>query len=210
MKTQVKVLLNAEPVLPGTLENRYNICGKAGCRCKDKVNPRKHGPYYRLSYSIKGKNSSVFVPAEDAIAVARMTENYREARSNTQELALEMVELYRQEGLHGMLNNYRRQVEQEGSKKSGMKPESAVLREVHSSRDKWKSNALARGEVLEKNRIEIRDLKKSRENWKHKAFMAQGRATKLQKKIKDMENIMRRTEKCDTSKKKSMWQMKMN
>jgi len=127
MKAQVKVLLNAEPVLPGTLENRYNICGKAECRCKDKVNPRKHGPYYRLSYSIKGKNSSVFVPEKDASAVERMTENYREARSNTQKLALEMVELYRREGLHSMLNKYRRLVEQEGSKKSGMKPETEGL-----------------------------------------------------------------------------------
>ena len=198
MKTQVNILLNAEPILPGTLECRYNICGKAGCRCKDKVNPRKHGPYYRLSYSIKGKNSSIFVPEEDARAIAMMTENYREARSNTQELALEIAELYRREGLHGMLNRYRCLVERERSKKSGTKPESAVLRELRASRDKWKSNALARGKVLEKKRIEIRDMKKSRGNWKSKAVAARNRAMKLQERIRGM----RGAEKRDTAKKK--------
>ena len=106
MKQQVERMLNAKPMLPGTLEEHYNVCGKAQCRCKDKINPRKHGPYYRLSYSLKGKNSSVFVKKEDAPAIREMTENYRESRSNTQDLALEMIELYRHEGLQSMLDKY--------------------------------------------------------------------------------------------------------
>ena len=74
MKAQIKHLLSAKPVLPGTLEKYYNVCGKAGCRCKDKNNPRKHGPYYRLSYSIKGKNSCIFIRKEDVKAIKEMTE----------------------------------------------------------------------------------------------------------------------------------------
>ncbi len=35
---------------PGTLSQQYNVCGTPGCRCKADP-PRKHGPYYQLSYT---------------------------------------------------------------------------------------------------------------------------------------------------------------
>ncbi|MEA3392473.1 MAG: DUF6788 family protein [Candidatus Marinimicrobia bacterium] len=202
MKAQVKALLNAEPVLPGTLEERYNVCGKADCRCKDKINPRKHGPYYRLSYSVKGKNSSVFVSKEDAGMIKEMTGNYRKARSNTQELSLEMVQAYRQEGLQGMLTKYSKLTERENRKKSGVKPESTLLRETRISRDGWKNKALARQNALEKNRVKIRDMKKSRKNWKIKAIKAQKKVEELRKEVADAEKRISKTEKSDSSKKK--------
>lgn len=31
---------------PGSLSEQYNVCGKAGCRCKASP-PQKHGPYYQ-------------------------------------------------------------------------------------------------------------------------------------------------------------------
>lgn len=179
MKEYLKILLSAKPVLPGVLDKRFNICGKADCCCKDKINPRLHGPYYRLCYNVKGKASTVFVPEADAAMVEQMTDNYREARSNTQDLALKMVELYRQNGLQKMLDEYSRLVELESCRKSGAKPESAVLRDTRISRDKWKDKALERKDILDKNRVEIRDLKASRDNWKSKAMAAQSREESL-------------------------------
>jgi hypothetical protein len=45
---------------PGSLSTQYNVCGKAGCRCKADP-PEKHGPYYQVSFTRKGKSSSKFV-----------------------------------------------------------------------------------------------------------------------------------------------------
>lgn len=172
MKEQIRILLQAKPMLPGTLEEHYNVCGKAQCRCKDKVNPQKHGPYYRLSYSLKGKNSSLFVKREDAPAVREMTDNYRESRSNIQHLALSLVDLYRQDGLQGMLDKYEEILDMETSIKNGAKPASRTLRETRSSCDKWKAKALERKLELDKMAVKIRDLEKSRAKWKGKAAEA--------------------------------------
>ncbi len=55
---------------PGTLTEQYNVCGQENCRCKDKKNPQRHGPYYQLSYTRKGRSTSEFVKA-DAVAGVR-------------------------------------------------------------------------------------------------------------------------------------------
>ena len=60
---------------PGSLSTQYNVCGKAGCRCKA-TPPEKHGPYYQVSYTRKGKSSSKFVRKEDLPAVRTQLKNY--------------------------------------------------------------------------------------------------------------------------------------
>jgi len=46
-----------------------------GCRCKA-TPPEKHGPYYQVSFTRKGKSSSKFVRKEDLAAVRRELKNY--------------------------------------------------------------------------------------------------------------------------------------
>src|SRR5437879_12488126 len=46
---------------PGSLSRQYNVCGKAGCRCKATPTPKRHGPYYQLSYVHRGKTTSQFI-----------------------------------------------------------------------------------------------------------------------------------------------------
>ena len=36
-------LLKLEPVLPGSLSKQWNVCGSAGCKCKNPDHPVKHG-----------------------------------------------------------------------------------------------------------------------------------------------------------------------
>ncbi|MCY0858645.1 DUF6788 family protein [Cupriavidus sp. D39] len=60
---------------PGTLSTQYNVCGKAGCRCKA-TPPQKHGPYYQVSYTRKGKSGSKFVKKEDLPEVRRQLKNF--------------------------------------------------------------------------------------------------------------------------------------
>jgi hypothetical protein len=71
------------PMRPGSLSRQYNVCGKPGCRCKDPKNPRRHGPYYKVSYVYRGRFSSRFVPSDQAKAVRAELANYKRFRELT-------------------------------------------------------------------------------------------------------------------------------
>ena len=60
---------------PGSLSTQYNVCGTPGCRCKA-IPPEKHGPYYQVSFTRKGKSSTKFVKKEDLPAVRKQLKNY--------------------------------------------------------------------------------------------------------------------------------------
>ena len=64
----------------GSVSKQYNVCGTAGCRCKASP-PRKHGPYYQLSYARKGKSSSRFVRRDNVKEVQKQVSNYRRLRA---------------------------------------------------------------------------------------------------------------------------------
>ena len=61
---------------PGSLSTQYNVCGSPGCRCKASP-PVKHGPYYQVSYTRKGKSSTKFVKKEDLPEVRKQIKNYQ-------------------------------------------------------------------------------------------------------------------------------------
>ena len=64
-------------ITPGSLSKQYNICGNPRCRCKDPENPKKHGPYYNLSYSWSGKGRTEFVRKERLAQVREQIKNYK-------------------------------------------------------------------------------------------------------------------------------------
>jgi len=64
-------------IRPGSLSVQFNVCGTRNCKCKDKENPRKHGPYYQLSYTRNGRGTSEFVRAEDLETVRKQLEDYK-------------------------------------------------------------------------------------------------------------------------------------
>ena len=61
---------------PGSLSEQYNVCGTPGCKCKG-TPPQKHGPYYQLSFSRKGKSSTRFVKKADVSTVKKQLQNYK-------------------------------------------------------------------------------------------------------------------------------------
>jgi hypothetical protein len=65
---------------PGSLSTQFNVCGKPGCRCKA-TPPEKHGPYYQVSFTRKGKSSSKFVRKQDLPAIRKQLKNYETMRS---------------------------------------------------------------------------------------------------------------------------------
>ena len=85
-------------VRPGRLSEQWNVCGQAQCACKDPVTPRKHGPYWVLSWAHKGKGSSEFVHVEDLERIRRQVDDYRrlrELRDEWVDICLELARLRR-------------------------------------------------------------------------------------------------------------------
>jgi hypothetical protein len=70
---------------PGALSEQYNVCGTAGCRCKDPTAPKRHGPYYQLSYSHKGKSTTEFVKKPMLPDVRKQLRNFAKFRKLTDE-----------------------------------------------------------------------------------------------------------------------------
>jgi len=70
-------LINLDELRPGSLGEQYNVCGSPGCRCKDKKNPQKHGPYYQLSYTWNGKSTSEFIRKNDVEATRSYMSDYQ-------------------------------------------------------------------------------------------------------------------------------------
>lgn len=65
---------------PGHLSQQYNVCGTPGCRCKADP-PRKHGPYYQLSFTWRGKSHSEFVRLENLAVIRQQLTNYERLRA---------------------------------------------------------------------------------------------------------------------------------
>lgn len=89
------------PVLPGSISKQWNVCGSPRCRCKDPKHPRRHGPYYQLSYTLHGKSSTVFVKTGDVAEVRRRIRRYREFKQLCAALVAAYIEELRQQGIHG-------------------------------------------------------------------------------------------------------------
>lgn len=90
-------LLTLGPLHPGSISEQYNICGTPGCRCKDSKDPQKHGPYYQLSFTWRGKSSSRFVRPEQIAEVRAKVANYKRLRELVNEWVALAVQLERAE-----------------------------------------------------------------------------------------------------------------
>jgi hypothetical protein len=76
IETLKQAIVRLGDLRPGKLSQQYNVCGKADCRCKADP-PKKHGPYYQLSFTRSGKSSTQFVRKEDLAVVRLQLRNYQ-------------------------------------------------------------------------------------------------------------------------------------
>lgn len=158
------------PVLPGSLETFYNVCGKPGCQCKDKQNPQKHGPYYRLSYSLAGRNSSIFVKNNDYEKVKVLVDNYRKLRELTLNLALANLDSIKQVGITETLKL------------------SQHTTSTDSPKVNWKSKCRHKSDLLRAAMVKIRDLTKSRDKWRQECLQLRLEKNALNDKHMDNQN----------------------
>lgn len=184
MKDLIKELMVISPMLPGTLEKRYNVCGKANCRCKDKNNPRKHGPYYKLSFSVKGKNSSIFVKEKDVELVREMTDAYKKHRNLPMDLGLKFAELCKEKGFEDANQEFIDAQINVQRKVNGIKPIPAPAKQEGA----WREKAIKRRKEIDAKNLRINNLEKSRNDWKEKHHKE-----KREKEIFLKENKMQHT-----------------
>jgi hypothetical protein len=92
-------LASLGPIHPGSLSQQYNVCGNPQCRCKDPKQPRKHGPYYQLSYAWRGKSTTRFVRPSQVAEVRATLVAYKRLRELTDEwvdVAIALAQLQRE------------------------------------------------------------------------------------------------------------------
>ena len=93
-------LLRLGPMRPGTLSQQYTACQKPGCKCVDPIQPQKHGPFYKLSYTHGGKSTTQFIRPQFVPEVQKQLATYKKFIALTQQwvsLALELSKLELQE-----------------------------------------------------------------------------------------------------------------
>jgi hypothetical protein len=74
IKTQLQKIGDMRP---GSINKQFTVCGKPGCRCQDPENPKKHGPYYQLSYVHQGKSTTQFIQKELVRTVEGQLKNFK-------------------------------------------------------------------------------------------------------------------------------------
>ena len=74
-------LMQIGAMRPGTLSQQYSACQKPGCKCVDPIQPQKHGPFYKLSYSHQGKSTTQFVRPQFVPEVKQQRRDLQEIQS---------------------------------------------------------------------------------------------------------------------------------
>ena len=84
---------------PGSLSKQYNVCGNPTCRCKADP-PRRHGPYYQVSFTRKGRSRTKFIKKPHVPIVKEHLKTYTRLRTLMDkwiELSTELCQLKLQE-----------------------------------------------------------------------------------------------------------------
>lgn len=76
-------LFEIDAMRSGSLSEQYNVCGIENCKCKDKNNPKKHGPYFQLSFTRQGKSSSKFIREPFVKKIKKETAQYKKFKELT-------------------------------------------------------------------------------------------------------------------------------
>lgn len=187
LRMLLRKLVCTGAILPGSINRQFNVCGMPGCRCKDKENPRKHGPYFQLSYGAKGKSSSMFVKEAEAVMAGKMTESYRRVRDLTVEIGHEMVALCRKKGFGEAVRIYNEILDLEKRRSIGISEGEEEAEKVSDGAIRWKERASKRMLAIERKRIESRDLRTSRDKWREESLALRKELEGQGKRLKHLE-----------------------
>lgn len=78
IETLKRRLRGLGPLHPGSLSKQYQVCGRAGCRCRNPA--QRHGPYWKLRYVHRGGQVCRFVRARYAAQLKGRLSAYKTFR----------------------------------------------------------------------------------------------------------------------------------
>ena len=64
---------------PGSIVRRFMRCGRPGCHCMAEP-PTLHGPYYDLTYKVRGKSVGMRLTEAQALRCEEWLRNHRQLR----------------------------------------------------------------------------------------------------------------------------------
>ena len=79
------VLSRAADMRPGSLVQRYRVCGKPGCHCAQ-PGARGHGPSWSLTREVAGKTVTKVIPPQAVEATRAQIAEYKRFRAIIKEL----------------------------------------------------------------------------------------------------------------------------
>jgi len=145
----IKVLQEG-PVLPGGIRESFETCGKANCKCKRVDDPKLHGPYNILSFSLKEKSSTMSLSEKEAPLAEKMVQRFQKAKFLLNELGIAYVS-------KGRGNNI---LKLEAPELGKVKKRGKSIVEKNKSKEQSKKN--------ETNRMKIKNLSRDLKNAKNK------------------------------------------
>jgi len=83
-KTRITIVAEG-PILPGTISTAISKCGKPNCACKA-IPPKLHGPYYRWTGFMNGKQTTKTISLEVAEECQRRINNYRALQKKLEQI----------------------------------------------------------------------------------------------------------------------------
>ena len=172
IKGLIEELTTLGAVLPGSVSKLYNVCGKKGCACKDPVNPKKHGPYNHLSFTIAGKSSSKFIKEDDLSAVLNMQRSFQRLKEICQELPLAYMSLVRKDGVESAGEfGTSLAVDFASAAFISKKRLNHQIRELTKQVDSWREKAKERTSQINALKSNVKQLTLSRDKWKDRALI---------------------------------------
>jgi len=170
IKNLLKEIISLDGILPGGVSKVYNVCGKKGCKCKDKKNPQKHGPYNLLSYTIAKKSSTKFIKDDDLDSVLEMQNNFRRLKKIVQELSLSYVELVKNEGVNEA-REFASSLSIDFNTSNDLSEKRLLhkIQKLTKQRDSWREKAKNKTNDINTMKARIKQLENSRDYWKKRA-----------------------------------------
>lgn len=180
-------VLQEGPVLPGGIRESFGTCGKPNCKCNSVDDPKLHGPYNILSFSLKEASSTMSLSEKEALLASKMVKRFQEAKSLLNELGIAYVSKGRGNNISNL----------EAPELGQRKRRGKSIAEKNKSKEQSKKN--------EENRMKIKNLTRDLENAKKKCNKLKDEKETLRREISLLKSTVSEQEKktqLDVSKKK--------
>ena len=79
------------PILPGSISTAESKCGKKNCACRGNP-PKLHGPYYRWTGLINGKQTTKTISKEIAEECEKRIANFRLLQQKVKKVMIDAIE----------------------------------------------------------------------------------------------------------------------